>query len=329
MPISNVNTTQTTVQIENNASLAQVNTKSTQSSSLNDSVLKAEPEHKTGFYYAPFASEDVLLFAAGTNQARNTAGKEPRHIIVANDAAKTKLETLKQQLVEKNQAQASDIREKANAVISELNLEGFELLDFVSSDAYTDLLKLAQNYSFEADVLQQANIISNEKTGILGTLKNGENKIYVLGHGANGSNEISSKRSASEEGYETVSSKGLAEQLSKGGLDKSFTDIRVESCYSADATAPESFDPEELKLSSEPGFIDAPEDPELDGTKVFPFAQSLANELKSAGFESPEVAGYHGAGKAYSDDTHRYQTLHTDDAPVARSSDVRQIFIPV
>lgn len=329
MPISNVNTPQTTVQIDQNASFAQVNTKETQSTNLSDSASKTEAPQKTGFYYAPFASEDILLFAAGTNQSRNTAGKQPRHIIVANDADKAKLETLKERLIESKQTQASDIREKANAVISELNLEGFELLDFISSDAYNDMLKLAQNYSFEAEVLQQADIISNEKTGILGTLKNGESKIYVLGHGAYGSNEISSKRSASEEGYETVSSKDLAEQLSKGGLDKSFTDIRVESCFSADATEPESFEPEELKLASEPGYIDAPEYPELDGTKVFPFAQSLANDLKSAGFENPEVAGYHGAGKAYSDDPHRHQTLHTDDAPVARSSEVRELFLPV
>lgn len=268
-------------------------------------------------------------YAAGANRTRNTTGKEPRHIIVANDADKAKLETLKQQLIEKNHAQASDIREQTNAVISGLNLEGFELLDFVSSDDYKAMMKLVQNYSFEAYILQQSDIISNENTGILGTLKSSENKLYVLGHGSSGSDEISCKRSASEEGYKTVTSRDLAEQLSKGGLAKSFSDIRVASCYSADTTKPESFDPADLKLASEPGFIDAPDNPELDGTEVFPFAQSLANDLKEVGFGKVEVASYHGTSTAISDDTHRYQTLHTDDVPVARSSDVREIFIPV
>ncbi|AEV39555.1 OspB [Pseudovibrio sp. FO-BEG1] len=317
------------MQIDQSASFAQVNTKDAQDTNLSESTSQTDTPKKTGFYYAPFASEDILDYAAGANRTRNTSGKEPRNIIVANDADKAKLETLKQQLIEKKHAQACDMRKTANAVISELNLEGFELLDFVSSDDYKAMMKLAQNYTFEAHVLQQSDIISNENTGILGTLKSSENKLYVLGHGSSGSNEISSKRSASEEGYEIVSSRDLAEQLSKGGLDKSFSDIRVASCFSADTTKPESFDPAELKLAAEPGYIDAPEDPELDGTKVVPFAQSLANDLKEVGFEKVEVAGYHGTSTAISDDTHRYQTLHTDDAPVARSSEVRELFLPV
>ncbi|WP_108817938.1 hypothetical protein [Pseudovibrio sp. Alg231-02] len=290
---------------------------------------RAEPskDNKTGYFYAPFASDDILKMVSGTNLSRDKAGKDLRSLIVATNADKAELEIQKYQLAEKMYQEAGDLASGFNSYMADNDLSEDGFIAACGPDKFEDMLSAASDHAWRADALLRVNVISNEETGILSTLKKGEDKLYIAGHGLQGAAGITSKTSSSENGYKVAWSQDIAKELAHGGLNKSFSDIRVVSCFGADARLPTSFAPEDLAIASETKinsflFI------EVDREQAF--AQYLANDLKKAGFEHPEVSGYHGAGKGYSDDTHNYQSLSTTHGEeMVRSSSVRQVFIPV
>ncbi|MGH0001210.1 C80 family cysteine peptidase [Pseudovibrio ascidiaceicola] len=288
---------------------------------------KPSQDNKTGYFYAPFASEDMLTLVLNTNQARRSAGKDIRTIIVQSDADKQQLDSLKHQMVEKLFQDASRPLVMGNSLIAKHDASEQEFIEAVGPAHFEDLLRASEDIAWRADTLLRTKIISNEQSQIMGTLKNDESKIYVVGHGKHGSSDILDDRHASQE-RKALSSKEIAQQFSQGGLSKSFTDVRVVACYSADARQPASFDTADLQSASEPEkkktwFFGQ------DKVTVQSFAQSLANELKQVGFEQPEVSGYHGRTIIESKDGHRYQRLSADSQDIVRSSELRQVFLPV
>ncbi|MES0869399.1 hypothetical protein [Pseudovibrio sp. SCP19] len=326
MPISNASSSPPAVssgQIQQDANISSATTKT----EVANESTKAAHEGKTGYFYAPFVSDDVLKMVSGTNLSRFNAGKELRSLIVATNADKAKFEVLKHELAEKNYKEAGDLASGFNSYMAENDLSETGFITTVGPNKFEDMLKAASDHAWRADALLRVKVISNEETGILGNLKTKEDKLYLVGHGRQGEEGITSKTGPEEQGWEVAWSKDIAQQLAKGGLEKSFSDIRVSSCHSADARLPKSFSPEDLKAASETkvkSFLF------IEVEREQSFAQALANDLKKAGFEQPEVSGYHGLGKVFSADTHQYQALdETDGAETARSSSVREVFIPV
>ncbi|MNJ37201.1 hypothetical protein D3C77_320100 [compost metagenome] len=129
-----------------------------------------------------------------------------------------------------------------------------------------------------------------------------------------------------------ATAKDVAQQLREGGLHTAFHDFRVKACHSADTRLPASFNAKELARASKPkthrtgGFLGLFGKKEIEAE---PFAQTLSNELKTVGFEQPNVAGYHGAGVTISAEDHHYRRLPESQESNIRSSSVRKRFIPV
>ncbi|MBN3829908.1 hypothetical protein G3O00_41035 [Burkholderia sp. Ac-20384] len=132
-------------------------------------------------------------------------------------------------------------------------------------------------------------------------------KLYVLGHGfANGD-----KLSSTASGDATFSLKDVAKGLKEDGLHPAFESFRMPSCHSADT-------------ENRPSFVENPPARTYSGTAP---AQTFANELKSAGFSSPKVTGYQGAGKRVPDGR-TAERVTSDNSDVARRSEVAKVFTP-
>ncbi|SFT93384.1 hypothetical protein SAMN05444141_10547 [Pseudovibrio denitrificans] len=326
MPISNTSSSPPAIssgQIQQDANISSATTKA----EVPNESTKAAHEGKTGYFYAPFVSEDMLTLVLNTNHARRSANKDIRNIIVQSDADKQQLDMLKHQMAEKLFKDAGRPLVMGNSLIAKNNATEQEYIQAVGTQHFEEALRASEDIAWRADTLKRTEVISNEHSQIFSTLKKDESKIYIVGHSSHGSDKIVDDRQGSQP-RNAISSKELAQRLSQGGLSKSFTDVRVVACYSADARQPASFDATDLQRASER---------EVTKTWFFgqekvvaqPFAQSLANELKKAGFEQPEVSGYHGRTIIESKDGHRYQHLSEDSQELIRSSELKQIFKPV
>ena len=327
MPISNSYPLQSPANHGQTQNRAEIGSSAAQEATVSNQDAKPIKENKTGYFYAPFASEDMLTLVLNTNHARRSAGKDIRTIIVQSDVDKQRLDVLKHQMIEKLFQDASRPLVMGNTLIAKKNASEQDFIEAVGPAQFEDSLRASEDIAWRADTLLRTKIISNELSQIMGTLKNDESKIYIVGHGKHGSDEIFDDRHASQE-RKVLSSKEIAQHFSQGGLSKSFTDVRVVACYSADARQPASFDAADLQSASEPEkkkawFFGQ------DKVAVQSFAQSLANELKQVGFEQPEVSGYHGRTIIESKDAHRHQRLSADSQDIVRSSELRQVFIPV
>jgi hypothetical protein len=181
------------------------------------------------------------------------------------------------------------------------------------------------------------NIDNNEQipnSKILSDLDPEKSKIYLLGHGSPGTNELSGGTLHADFLSENrLDVKEIVKQLARGGLGKSFVDIRSISCSGADALySGNLFDKDAL--------IDATYDPV---GKKKPFGEHLADEFGKEGFGNVKVKAYHGLGLMYADSINggsKYQhnripkmtdakgNIIYDPKQYVRSSDVAEIFKP-
>ncbi|WP_109315587.1 hypothetical protein [Pseudovibrio ascidiaceicola] len=247
MPISNLASSPIPASSGQVQTTSDVRAVETQDISQQSSDPKPAKDNKTGYFYAPFVSDDVLKMVSGANLSRFTASKELRPLIVATNADKARFEALKHELAEQNYKEAGDLASGFNSYMAANDLSETGFITTVGPTKFEDMLKAASDHAWRADALLRVKIISNEETGILGNLKREEDKLYIAGHGQQGEDGITSKTGSEEKGWEVAWSKDIAKQLAQGGLDKSFSDIRVTSCFSADARIPKSFAPEDLK----------------------------------------------------------------------------------
>lgn len=293
--------------------------------SVYDTTAKVSQASPSAALYAPFASKDMVEKAVGFNIARLVAGKPVYPLIARNDKECGELEQWRRSKIEQLNEKTNSasllikaIQDKSNLTRDALRIEfGAKAFDKLSSDI-TQLQRTV-------DTLNHLEILSNQTHRKLAALRPGVDKLYLLGHGAPGVGKLS----ADPSGLPAVTAKELARQLATGGLNVKFKDFRVAACHSADARYPESFKPGDLIRAAQVAV-------ETDGywncfgfgtSPDKPFAQSLCNELKKAGFKQPEVSGYHGSSVTYST-THHYCRLPDTQEEDVRSSTVRRRFTP-
>ncbi|KZL24075.1 hypothetical protein [Pseudovibrio sp. Ad37] len=294
-----------------------------QFSGIGNSPQQAPTSKKTHLY-APFASKDIIYMAFGINEKNVGKGKQVAQLIVKSNEDKAALESFRKKAMGEAFQNSSGFFHVVNDTMKSNEMNAAQLRSALGESEYDYALNAAEMFANNGAILADLEIISNEEVEVLSSLKEGEDKLVILGHGSYGDNSLASDaKMFSKE----VTSEDIAQQLADGGLDKSFGDIRAHSCHSADASKPTSFDPKELDRAQQP-FVEKFMFFSI-GMKVS-FAQSLANELAKAGFENPEVSGYHGSGRMGQLDGHLVQILPDNkEAGAIRSSDVRRVFTPI
>jgi insecticidal toxin complex protein TccC len=278
---------------------------------------------KTGYIYAPFVAPDLLEQSGAINIIRHVKGKATYPVIVKNDEDMKKMEAIRNQ-------KSIDLKSKVDQVSDALqrmdeqrrNETGWTpdyLRTTLSPDLFDKSLNSLHKFSQELSVVSRLEIISNENKQIISKLSPDRNKLYIIGHGGAGQDILAADQRM-EHGM--ITAKNLVLDLLDGGLVKSFNDIRVTACYSADATKPVSFDSATLDKSSRP--VVRNKYKFWDGEKTKSFAHSLRDELLSSGFSNVEVSGYHGAGVTFSQQENHTRRL-PDQSDVRRST-VRRSF---
>jgi len=179
----------------------------------------------------------------------------------------------------------------------------------------TSIAKLSQQLS----VLKQMKF--SDKT--LNQLSPERDKLYILGHGGAGMHLLAADEKMT---LGHITAKELANQMQAGGLPKTFRDIRVTACYSADAIKPTSFSSQELNetsgaYSKKPGMLRGIFNPPKD---ITPLAQAISRELNQLGYDRTQVTGYHGAGVTFSQD--EFRTRRIEGVPDIRRSLVKRLF---
>lgn len=297
-----------------------------QATGASSSPLPGPSSQKTGSLYAAFASEDIVQQALGKNLSRDTNGKPLYPLIARNDQDRGALEQWRQHEANDLTQRSQSFNQGIQKLQSQHGLTRDQIRTAMGPQSFDAGQAAANRLQQEADILARMEIRSNQNGQELAHLRPGNDKLYIIGHGGPGMNILAADQQCLQ-GKATAAD--VAGQLASGGLDKAFSDIRVTACYSADTRAPSSFAPRHLAQAAKPntersGFLG------LFGTKTVkaePFAQTLSNELKKAGFAQPNVAGYHGAGVTFSTDHQQRRLPGTQEADV-RSSDVRQRFAP-
>ncbi|PMS30815.1 hypothetical protein B0G57_12963 [Trinickia symbiotica] len=135
-------------------------------------------------------------------------------------------------------------------------------------------------------------------------------KLYVLGHGEAGGDELSS---APLDGEFLL--KDVAQSLMANGLSPDFEDFRMGSCESADAETRNAFGDDSALHDRASSVSRAP-------------AQIFVDELRLAGFSRPRVTGYEGSGVKYPSGPNQERLLGTLEEPMARArrSAVARVF---
>lgn len=147
------------------------------------------------------------------------------------------------------------------------------------------------------------------------TLDPKNTKLYVIGHGIAGEAFISPTTSAND----CISLSVIASGLADVGLPVTFEDVRLISCYSADAKIPAAFTPGSNPHGGIFGF-----------SQAHAPAQVLSNEMAQHGFEAIRVTGYHGAGIRQPAGLHKLRTLEekSPTSSAVRASTVKKVFTP-
>lgn len=257
------------------------------------------PTQPRAALYTPFASKDILGGAIGFNVPRLLAGKPLYPLIVRDDQHYCEFEKLRQSLSESLTQSVNTLSrmvKMAKAVLDDDNSSiDTPVQNRANSKFYEQLSSTLKQHELILETLKHFEIRNNQSYEELALLRSGVDKLYLIGHGASGV----SKLSADQEGLSVVTAKELADQFAAGGLAPSFDDVRVISCFSAD----------------------------YGTNKEEPFAQSLCNALKMAGFQQPEVSGYQGTRALYSTThPHHYCRLPDTQEANVRASSVRQRF---
>ncbi|NOJ23248.1 hypothetical protein [Vibrio coralliilyticus] len=322
-------------EIQANHSIATSSTASTSQSSgaqygevtgvTTSNLSMTSSQSKQGAIYAPFAAEDIVTQALGRNLPRASQGKELYPLISRSDQDKATLEQHRNEQIA-DLSKHIQFDNKINEIVQNTGATRDEIRQLMGPDLFDKGMSADLRFKQEVDVLKRLDIQSNEGQQQLSKLQAGKDKLYIVGHGGAGMNILAADQACAQG---KVTAGDLASQLREGGLPKSFNDIRVTACYSADTKSPKSFHHKDLQRAAQPtthktGFLGLFGPKEV---KAEPFAQTLSNKLKSEGFEQPDVTGYHGAGVSLSPEHHHRRLPETKEQD-ARSSTVKQHFYP-
>ncbi|WP_018691158.1 hypothetical protein [Algicola sagamiensis] len=304
---------------------------------LTNSALETATSAKAGYYFAPFATEDIVNMLVSDNASRILRGKSPYEVIVESSAYRDKmLESFqKWSRLEQNQihfaateylqytADFKGIQPSNGATFTDLEIQQI-LTDssFENTQAFIKHYRIVQSYDWTL-----AHILDNKKTKILSRLDE-RSKLYVQGHGAPGENRVSTKP------FGAKSTEDLVRTFESGGLSKDFQDIRITSCWSADTCQITTFKASTLAHSMKgntkwkqrilPNLIIGSK------RKTHPLARQMADVLKKKGYSQIQVTGYHGAGvtNSYEFDTHTLRVVFAKHGKTKfrRQSQLKQVF---
>jgi len=271
-----------------------------------------------GVMYASFASEDIISQAMGRNLSRDKKGKKLYPLIAANNKDKSEIEASRQQKISYFTKKGNQFPQEVQDMQAASKMSVDQIRKAMGAADYDKAILDGKNFLRQADIFKRMEILSNEGGKELTKLKNKKHKLYIIGHGGPGLNMLAADEDCK---IGMMDASGLAEQLSNGGLDKKFSDIRAVSCYSADTRDPKSFKSKDLAAAAKPDY-----DSKSPSTVTAePFAQSLSNALSKVGFANPNVAGYHGGGVTMSSE-HHYRRLPGSQQQDIRSSKARERF---
>ncbi|WP_163835287.1 hypothetical protein [Spartinivicinus ruber] len=248
---------------------------------------------KTGYFYAPFGTEDIVNMVISDNATKMIGGKAPLKTIVDSSAYKDQfMNSLSKwasneknavyfQLVKKieDTAKAKNIPLIAEEILSIDQLK--QILGESSKKTIYNYYKsyhIVKSYRW---ISKTDNVIDNKGAGKFFSTLGDDTKIYVQGHGEAASDLISTKNPGS-----AIDTSDLASRLKNGGLPLDYKDIRITSCWSADICQLTSFDKASTGMPSYAEFSDS----------LKPLAKSVSDAFKHKGFNQLKVTGYHGAG---------------------------------
>ncbi len=278
---------------------------------------------KQGYLYIPFAAEDMIHQSLGLNLLRHLKGKELYPLIAPNQNIRNEMLKLRTAEIANLEAQINIASDKLQEVDTHLKDEaGWSadtLRNTLSADTFDKFTTSIARLSQQLSVLQNMSFIHKP----LSQLSCIRDKLYILGHGTAGGDILAADEAAT---LGQMTAKTLAAQLHASGLPKTFRDIRVTACYSADAFKPGSFAANELDKSA--GMVSDKRGgisglfPPTKGS--YPLAQMISRELKRLGYNNIQVTGYHGAGVTYSQTEFRARRIH--GVPDIRRSLVKRGF---
>jgi len=275
---------------------------------------------KQGYLYIPFAAEDMIHQSLGLNLIRHLKGKSLYPLIVPNQKIRNEIMELRAAEINNLVTQINTVSDKLQEVDAGLQVHedwnGETLRKALSPDIFDKFTASIARLSQQLVVLKNTNFTHIPLSQLSATT----DKLYILGHGTAGADVLAADEAATL-GLMTAAT--LAEQLHSCGLPKTFEDIRITACYSADSFKPTSFAAVELEASSgakRKGIIG--KFISLKGTQ--PLAQTISRELQRLGYNSIQVTGYHGAGVTYSQT--EFRTRRIPGAPDIRRSLVSHTF---
>ncbi|WP_455872395.1 hypothetical protein [Serratia proteamaculans] len=276
-----------------------------------------------GYIYIPFAAPDLVDQSLGLNLHRHLKGKALYPLIGSNQNVLVEMEKLRAAEVIKLTTQINEVSDQLQKVDislkSEADWNSETLRNKISHETFDSFVISVAKLSQQLSVLK--NMQFSRKS--LSQLSPERDKLYVLGHGGAGIDLLAADE---EMTLGHMSAKTLVKQMEKGGLPKTFKDIRITACYSADSMKPTSFSSEELDetsgaLRQKTGILRELFNPPTD---ITPLAKSISRELNRLGYKSTRVTGYHGAGVTFSQSD--YRTRRIEGVLDIRRSLVKRIF---
>lgn len=200
------------------------------------------------------------------------------------------------------------------AVLSPADQQAFDALVAKKKTMKADLdtaLKQGQHFAELKTAITETRIYNAQNIG-LNSFPATTHKALILGHGQAGSPFLSTE----EQGGEIFELHDVASSLKKARMPSDFKDVRLTSCYSADAQ--KSAAPVHPLPQTSWWNIWSPRAP----------AQDFADALKSTGFANAEVTGYQGAGMTFPADPHHMRTFN-GGATTVRAKSVKHVFKPL
>lgn len=274
---------------------------------------------KQGYLYFPLSASDLIDQSIGLNLLRHLKGKALYPLIAPNQKILIEMKKLRAAEITNLTTQIDTVSDKLRNVDTHLKHDsgwnGEALRNALSQDVFDPFIDSIAKLSQQLSVLKKMEFTSKP----LAFLTAERDKLYILGHGGAGMDLLAADE-AMAQGH--ITAKALASQLKTAGLPKTFRDLRITACYSADSSKPTSFSPEELdetsgttsrKRSMIKKLFTAPKN-------IAPFAQSLSMELKRLGYENIQITGYHGAGVTFSKTEYRARRI-------AGVSDIRRSLV--
>lgn len=276
-----------------------------------------------GYLYIPFAAPDLVDQSLGLNLHRHLKGKTLYPLIAADQSVLEKFKEIHTAEIIKLTKQITTGNDKIQLLDTALKNEpGWNantLRNTVSHQTFDTFFTSFAKLSQQLSVLKRISFSHIR----MSQLSPERDKLYVLGHGHAGLDLLAAGETLAQE---YITARTLAEQMKRNGLPKTFKDLRITTCYSADSMKPKSFSPEDLDKAS--GIFEGSK----EGIRTLfnplkkspPLAQSISREFHRLGYENIQVTGYHGAGVTFSQD--EYRTRRIEGVADIRRSLVKCIF---